>query len=326
MSDSDVGDAEPKPLHDLHQFMAQVAAEMASEYGRIYARAAEDPGTAGDEGEENWASLFRDWLPANYHVATKGRIIGPDGTMSPQIDVLILKPTYPPKLLEKRVWLAGGVAAAFECKTTLTATHVRAGLDRCARFKLLYSPRQGTPRRELRSALIYGLLAHSHSWKAANSDPIGAIERAFESSEASIQHPRLDLDFLCVADLATWSLLHTTSYDASWRPTEKAQLEAEFGAPRGPMTARMRAAATGGQATGFQPVGALLNELTEELAWNDPAIRDIADYYRMANLGGSSQGSGRPWPVSIYSDAVRQQIVAGRFSNGVPWDEWSLGC
>jgi hypothetical protein len=188
--------------------------------------------------------------------------------MSPQIDVLILKPTYPPKLLEKRVWLAGGVAAAFECKTTLTASHVRAALVRCARFKALYEPREGTPRRELRSALIYGLLAHSHSWKAESSDPIGAIERAFASAEGSIQHPRLDLDFLCVADLATWSLLHTTSYDAAWRPAEKAQLEAEFGAPRGPLTSRMRAAATAQQSIGFQPVGALLNELTQELKWS----------------------------------------------------------
>jgi hypothetical protein len=219
--------------------------------------------------------------------------------MSPQVDVVVLKPTYPPKLLEKKVWLAGGVAAAFACKTTLTAAHVRAALDRCARFKLLYPPRQGTPRLELRSPLIYGLLAHSHSWKAPNSDPIAVIERTFESAEKSIQHPRLDLDFLCVADLATWSLLHTTSYDAAWQPTEKAQLEAAFGAPRGPITARMRAAATGEQTNGFQPVGALVNELTQELAWNDPAIRDIADYYRMANLGGSSQGSGRTWPVSV---------------------------
>src|SRR3954470_9041890 len=91
--------------HDLHQFMAQVSDEMASEYARIYARAAEDPGTAGDEGEENWATLFREWLPPQYHVQTKGRLISHDGRMSPQVDVLILKPSYPRKLLEKKVWL-----------------------------------------------------------------------------------------------------------------------------------------------------------------------------------------------------------------------------
>ena len=38
------------PIDDLHIFMSQVADEMASEYARIYAQAAEDPGMAGDEG------------------------------------------------------------------------------------------------------------------------------------------------------------------------------------------------------------------------------------------------------------------------------------
>jgi hypothetical protein len=85
--------------HALHMFMAQVTEEMASEYERIYARAVEDPGTAGDEGEENWATLLRDWLPPNYHVRTKGRLLSHNGLMSPQIDVLVLKPSYPRKLL-----------------------------------------------------------------------------------------------------------------------------------------------------------------------------------------------------------------------------------
>jgi hypothetical protein len=35
---------------------------MAEEYDRIQKRATEDPGTAGDQGEENWATLLRNWL------------------------------------------------------------------------------------------------------------------------------------------------------------------------------------------------------------------------------------------------------------------------
>jgi hypothetical protein len=118
-----------KTSHALHTFMAQVTNEMASEYERIYARAAEDPGTAGDEGEENWAALLREWLPPNYHVKTKGRLLSHDGSMSPQIDVLVLKPSYPLKLLEKKIWLADGVAAAFECKTTPPLTLKRPSRD-----------------------------------------------------------------------------------------------------------------------------------------------------------------------------------------------------
>ncbi|WOF45096.1 hypothetical protein KNJ79_09585 [Sphingopyxis indica] len=50
-------------IHDLHTFMAQVTTEMASEHERIYAKSAGGPGTTGGEGEENWATLLRDWLP-----------------------------------------------------------------------------------------------------------------------------------------------------------------------------------------------------------------------------------------------------------------------
>jgi hypothetical protein len=65
--------------------------------------------------------------------------------------------------------------------------------------------------------------------------------------------------------------------------------------------------------------------LTESLAWSDPSIRDIADYYRLANLGGSGSGGMRPWPLASYSSDVAPQIRGGRLTNGEPWDEWSVG-
>ena len=65
--------------HDLHDFMRQLSNEMEAEYDRIQKRATEDPGTAGDQGEENWAELLRGWLPRTYAVVTKGRIISADG-------------------------------------------------------------------------------------------------------------------------------------------------------------------------------------------------------------------------------------------------------
>ena len=39
--------------HELFDFMGQVTREMSDEYERIRRRALEDPGTAGDEGEED---------------------------------------------------------------------------------------------------------------------------------------------------------------------------------------------------------------------------------------------------------------------------------
>jgi hypothetical protein len=109
------------PAHDLFVFMQEASEKMSAEYQRVHATAASDPGTAGDEGEENWASLLRDWLPTGFEVKTKGRLLSTDGRRSPQVDVIVLRPSYPRKLIDenKKVYLAEGVAAAFECKLTL---------------------------------------------------------------------------------------------------------------------------------------------------------------------------------------------------------------
>jgi hypothetical protein len=316
----------PLPTHDLHKFMAQISDEMASEYERIYARAAEDPGTAGDEGEENWATLFREWLPPNYHVATKGRLISHEGVTSPQVDVLVLKPAYPKKLLEKKIWLAGGVAAAFECKNTLKAEHVSSAVQRCVQFKNLYEARTGTPRRELRSPLVYGILAHSHSWKGVNSDPQSNIRRALEAAKDDVTHPRHELDFICVADLSTWQSTYIARYEADWNESASSFLRTAFGGSCGPMTTMICSASSSEtQNEDYQPIGGLLNGLTQLMAYSDASIRDIADYYRMANLGGTGAGSMRPWPLTSYSNEVSKKISQNELTNGVHWDEWSVG-
>ncbi|MDP3417638.1 DUF6602 domain-containing protein [Falsiroseomonas sp.] len=311
--------------HELHTFMAQITEEMASEYGRIYARAAEDPGTAGDEGEENWAALLREWLPPNYHVRTKGRLLSHDGTTSPQIDVLILKPSYPRKLLEKKIWLADGVAAAFECKTTLKAVHVADSVKRCEAFKNLIKPRFGSPRRELRSSPIYGVLAHSHSWKGKKSKPEENVAQALHSAREKITHPRFELDVICVADLATWTFSYAPYYAASWFPSIQEELQKELGGDWGVITSMVCASpGTQRQELTFRPIAALLANVIQGLAWSDISMRDLADYYRLVNMWGSAEGPQRRWPASVYSTEVFNGLSEGKFTTGLDWDEWSL--
>src|SRR5229473_5459551 len=96
----------PQKTNDLQDFMVAATQEMASEYRRIQKRTKDDPGTAGDQGEENWATLLRKWVPCHYHVVTKGRILGHTGHASPQVDVLVLHPSYPPHLLHTKLYLA----------------------------------------------------------------------------------------------------------------------------------------------------------------------------------------------------------------------------
>ncbi|MDH4394720.1 MAG: hypothetical protein QE278_03485 [Limnobacter sp.] len=311
--------------HDLYDFMRQISAEMSAEYDRIQKRATEDPGTAGDQGEENWATLLKDWLPQNYEVVTKGRIISQEGDTSPQIDVLVLKSSYPKKMLNKKLYLAAGVVAAFECKTTLKASHIADALKTCAKIKSLYRPRTGTPFKELHSPLVYGLLAHSHSWKGERATPERNIEqKLIESDAESVSHPRQQLDILCVADLAAWTSSTLTFIGPRQIPdwSSMASIYGDSGSATSVYIGHSYSQEQ--QVAHFTPIGVLISYLSQKMAWDEPSFRDLADYYRITNIGGSGAGQVRKWPASIYSEEIRKRVEAGRLSNGEPWDEWSI--
>ncbi|MFE2879220.1 DUF6602 domain-containing protein [Streptomyces roseus] len=195
--------------HELQRFIDQMAVELADEYERIRLRATEDPGTAGDEGEENWANLIREIVPASYPVVTKGRILSADGRATPQIDVLVLSPAYPPFLVRKakKVYLAEAVVAAFECKLTLKTNHVLEAARTAALVRTMTDIRSGDPEAELFGTPFYGVLAHSHSWKGEGSTPMKNVRAALSTALDSAQHPRDLLNLVCVADLATWTLM-----------------------------------------------------------------------------------------------------------------------
>ena len=82
---------------------------------------------------------LREWLPPTYQVVTKGQIINHEGKASRQIDVLVLKPFYPKSLHSGKRYFSAGVAAAFECKTTLKASHIDEATQICAGLKRLVS-------------------------------------------------------------------------------------------------------------------------------------------------------------------------------------------
>lgn len=298
--------------HSLHTFISQMTDEIASEYQRIYARAAEDPGTAGDEGEENWAAVLRDWVPPNYHVRTKGRLIGVDGSASPQIDVVVLKPGYPKKLLEKKLWLADGVAAVFECKNTLVKSHIVDAARRCIEFKKLCRPRSGTPREELRSPLVFGILAHSHSWKSERKVVVDSASDILNEASEVANHPSEQIDLMCVADLANWNSVYCAKYESAWT-ADPQKMEARLGG-RWWITTTFMCLASGTSADDelAKPLGALISTLMSRLAEEDPSLNDFAHYYKRVNLGGSGRGFSRSWPNSIYSDYVKSAFESGR--------------
>jgi hypothetical protein len=185
--------------NELFDFIVGETNALLNEYERVQRRVREDPGTAGDQGEENWASILRKWLPKEYYVVTKGRILGHNGVASPQVDLIILHPSYPPSLRDKKLYLAGGVAAAFECKLTLEAAHIAKTTENCVEIKRLTLRRTGTPYVELNSPMLYGLLAHSHSWQRERSTPLENVTRTIDDKDQeTARHPREILDIVCV--------------------------------------------------------------------------------------------------------------------------------
>lgn len=297
--------------HELELFLQQDQAELAAEYRRIYARTSEDPGTAGDEGEGNWAQVLQKWLPKRYHVVTKGRVVFPDRSASAQIDVLVLRGSYPPRLLTKKLYLSTGVVAAFECKNTLTAAHVRAAVETAASLKDKVARRAGSLQQELRSPLVYGLLAHSHSWKGEESTPIDNVDEALQESVAATSHPSQLIDIICVADLAAWTLGHFVECPWFFPPAQRT-LRARVGVPpEGWVLSQFTRFADGVFAEDVRkpnPIAILVSHLLEWCAWDDVDLRPIADYFRLAGLQGSGTGPGVSNSLDAFSDGVRAQL------------------
>lgn len=313
-------------VNDIHDFFKSAQSDIEKEYKRILKRAKEDPGTAGDQGEENWATLLRNWLPSYFHVVTKGRILMENGYASPQIDVLVLHPAYPRILLDKKLYLAGGVAAAFECKTTLKASHIKETVKTAADIRKNEAERLGSPYKELNSTIIYGLLAHSHSWKKGkNSSPIDNIEKSlWEADKLYVRHPKQCIDFITVSDLATWQVMKMTFLSPKL-PFYNDNIAKIYGKD-GSANSSYVCAAIGAerQKEYFSPIGVLLGGLFSKLSWIFNDMRGLELFFRKVDVMGSGKGRMRLWPITIYSETIRERIYKGMFSDGNIYDEWHM--
>jgi uncharacterized protein DUF6602 len=255
------------PDHDLKWLLDRTAADIASEYQRIQTRVKEDPGTAGDQGEENWAEVLRKYLPANYHVRTKGRIVAANGSASRQIDVLVLSPSYPVGLLDIKTYVAAGVLAAFECKITLRREHIETAMKIAAELSDLVQADQFMEHR-----IIYGLLAHSHAFAHKQTAPGVLVTTALNTAfEEYVSHPDQFLDVLCVSDLGTWVAQRTVETGSNDDYIVKVGYYRTV-------------------ARQIAPVAAFMTSLMIKLGVSNPALKEIAGYFVRALPGGVEVG------------------------------------
>ena len=184
------------------------------------------------------------------------------------------------------------------------------------------------PYRELHGPIIYGLLAHSHSWGARDSTPIdNATEKIRQAGTATATHPREMLDVLCVADLETWRTNKMVNLEVRW-PREApyisgTQVKTTYIA----RSLRDEVPNAPEQLHDVPPIGDLLTFLLQRLAWEHPDVRKLAFYFERA-LGREFAGVMRTWPTNVFSKGVRQRVdagaVTGRVSSLDAWDEWAV--
>jgi hypothetical protein len=207
--------------------------------------------------------------------------------------------------------MAAGVAAAFECKTTLKRHHVEDAVRTAAKVKALLLPRVGTQHQETHTPLVYGLLAHSHVWKSPESKPHEIIRQALNVTDALVcEHPRLQIDLICVADLTVWTQISTPFVGpATWGPgwETMAPILGADGASTTSFVEHTEPPAT--IAGKFNPIGLSIMDVTLRLGWEDRTCRDLANYYRSV-LSFSGFGTQRHWPPLIFSHSTRQRVTS----------------
>ena len=313
--------------HDIHDYVYQLSEKMVSEYERIRKSAALDPGTAGDEGEENWASLLREWLPSNYTVVTKGQIVGPAGELSSQFDVMVLKPNYPAGFHSKKKYFSAAVAAVFECKLTLKKQHIFKSMKSMSELKRQSTPKYGTPRGELSAFPICGIVAHSHSWKSDVNKNLSTIENHIaNSSNESVYHPRELMDMLCVSDLATWTASRTVLSDAEsgdLHYTSEYQSNCKYCEASLSCHSDPRFSSIIDYGAPYSPIGIFISELITRLAMYDKSLRTIAEYIRVVQSAQHQSGISRLWyRDDVLSDILNQKLNNKILNSANIWSKW----
>lgn len=305
---------------DLMDFMKAASLEMENEYVRIMKRATEDPGTAGDQGEENWASLLRNWLPHNFHIVTKGRVLSHNGIASPQVDIIVLRPEYPKQLLDKKLFLAGGILAIFECKTTLKANHIEKFFKNSVLIKNSIRKKKGTPYNELNCGIIYGLLAHSHSWKGKNSKPLDLIQnKIIIEDHLKVNHPINMPDLIGVADLALWSSSKMTYMNLGRMPNLKNI------SPNTNLNPCMKTSygCYSGNNDKNNPIGGIITTILNKIAWEYPALQSLAEYFNASRMKGTGKGILRNWDTDVYSEKTLKKLET-QGTTGKQWSDWCI--
>lgn len=325
-SDTDNADAPSRPLiHEHHEWLADINKSIVESFKREQA-AASERGRAQEIGygvESNWDDVLTDWLPPQYEIGKQRYLMleTEDGEpLTKETDLVIFQPHYPTKLRKKHHVLASGVAAAFSVKRTVTRAGIVEAYEAAIALRRGMQIREGTERAYLVPPVFYGLLGQSHDWKAENSTPAENIrEITAELDRELVAAPREGLDFMCIADLGTWTrktiVLPQTFLDKQLRTTSVgAALMGNVGDDSRVLSALGRDY----EQQSLSPLTNFIGALWGKLALNDATLIPLADGLRITKTMDASLSFGTGQKMYTLSEVTTPDI-ASRYWKSSPW-------
>ncbi|MGW1741255.1 DUF6602 domain-containing protein [Nocardia sp. NPDC001965] len=298
--------------HRHHKWLADVASQMQCDFEDAHATAAEASGVqrAGHHGEETWCRFLDAWLPPQFEIGCRKYIIleneTEDGSsVSGETDIVVFHPAYPAALRKKSEVLLSGVVAAFSAKLTLDRSGLAQAVTEAAKVRRAATLRARNIHSKLLTPFLYGMLAHTHSWKSAASKPIATITSAL--AELDIEHsrePREALDLLCVADLNCWSkMVKIVS------PQEAAVLPPSVSPPGGLiqysfLNVGPDESLKDASGLPLAPVAVLIGLLYQKLSYYDDSLSALADGFRVNDTSiyslSSTSARNRVFPPDLF--------------------------
>lgn len=157
------------------------------------------------------------------------------------------------------------------------------------------------------------MLAHSHSWTRLGSTPIENLSNAaWELDHAEVIHPRESLDFLCVADLNTW-----TRTRMPYIPPAAAASHRQATADQKARGFCMTAFVLSDRDKSPAPVAVFIANLIERPSYADPTLTLFADGLRLTDTWGAGSGPQRLWNlVDVFEERVRDALPTLGFGAG----------
>ena len=283
-----------RKVREVFSQVESINMQIKAEYSRIKANiSADDPGTAGDAAEEVFAGILRDLLP-QYNIVVKGRIIGEEDEISPQVDILVLDGNYPPSLLDKKIYHLSAVRAAVECKLSLRLADIEKAVETAEKINELVYRRANCL---YQPSLYYGLVGLSTGIVNANKKAHTSVHDAI-IRHTKTSNPLLGINYVMVPDEF---YIKATNEIRCWDvddPNEDIKLVSELSVwdKCPPWTY-----------PDVEPVGLFILDLISHLALSDQRLGSAMRHYKVFDV---LRDYSTEWLSALLSEFVTDKMVA----------------